>query len=343
MKVIKIIPIIFLLLSPSVSAFTPPSWFKNGTYVTYAIFPGKEMYRGYSNSFAYIPSELPRRNWNALIEALQSSNSKGCLNFTREIDGGNYTSCLWPLEVYGPMFLTFRITNVTNTSAVVEVVLVVENVSPHLGCTLSRLTFEGTLLLNITSGYYYINGTKLGPPSFFVVPYELPGKKTLLFRSSLFRRYGILCNDIYVRNVSFDDKKSVNTFVRKFYPPLIRVASTSSPFRYSKCGYLSTSLNMDITYDFDTGIAIGTTLSGFWPELYALGIMSADVFNYHSAEINKKLDTSREFWPYGFVLYKTNVKFPREETGKAPDTVLKYYLILGLLLLTASALWGWRR
>ncbi|WP_054840408.1 hypothetical protein [Thermococcus sp. JCM 11816] len=69
----------------------------------------------------------------------------------------------------------------------------------------------------------------------------------------------------------------------------------------------------------------------------------APPFNYYSAEINDKIDFSREYWPYEFVLYKTNIRFPEDRTGTRPDTALKYYMLFGVGALVVSLIRRWKR
>jgi hypothetical protein len=99
---------------------------------------------------------------------------------------------------------------------------------------------------------------------------------------------------------------------------------------------------MDSLYDIDTGVAVSIGDLPY-PELYTLGVVKGHIFNHYSAEMNDKIDFSREYWPYEFVLYETNIQFPEESTGRAPDTSLKYYLLAGLIVLTASLIWRWRK
>ncbi|WP_099209958.1 hypothetical protein [Thermococcus henrietii] len=331
---------IFLLLSSTVSAFTPPSWFKNGTYVTYAILPGRGRYKGYPNIIFYLPGKFSQENLNALITALENS-SKACQKIIPEIKNPNYTHYLTGLTIYGPVFVTFNITNVTNSTATIIVTLRMANASLTPYCFIPTLTLHGALFLNLTDGYYYVNGTRIGRPSFFVLPYSLPSGGDELYRASILRKYGfIIGGDLTVRNVSFTKNRLVHTFVKTFYPPLIKVKSNRQLILHQKEGYLSMSICIDSIYDLGTGIAVGMSFP--YPELYALGMVGGNDFNHYSAELNDKIDFSKEFWPYGFVLYKTNIKFPKEETGRAPDTVLKYYLVLGLLLLAIAGVLRFR-
>ncbi|WP_167912484.1 hypothetical protein [Thermococcus sp. 21S7] len=300
--------------------------------MTYAIFPGKERYKDMPILMpTYIPALLPARDWEVFMNALENG-SKDCIEFKKEIESPRYRSIWDCFHVYGPVFVTFNITNVTNSTAVILVTLKMMNVSPTVYCTLKSLTFQGKILLNLTDGYYYLNGTKIGRPSFFILPYSLPEKGSLLYRASLLRKYDFqLVEDLTVKNVTFKEGKLVHTFVRTFHPPLIAAKSSRKPILYQKAGYLSSSLRIDSLYDLDTGVAVDMSFP--YPELYSIGIVEGDDFNPYSAELNDKIDFSKEYWPYEFVLYKTNIQFPKEQTGKAPDTVLKYYLLLGLAIL----------
>ncbi|KUH33279.1 hypothetical protein APY94_06395 [Thermococcus celericrescens] len=320
-------------------AFTPPPWFKNGTYVTYAAFPNEKTRRNF-NTFFYIPALLPRENWNSLSTAAKNGGEE-CRGLREKLE--NYSNSIWDIVQYnGSVFITFNLTDVTNSSAVVLVTLTLENATPSPGCWVDSLTFRGKLFLNITDGYYYLNGSKLGRPSFFILPYSLPERRSLLYKASILRRYGFtIVGDLKVNNITFTQDKLVHTFVRTFYPPLVKIRSNWLPILYQKKGYLSSSIGFESLYDLNTGIAIN--IDSPYPELYVAGIMFVAPFNYCSAEMNDKIDFSREYWPYGFVLYDTNIKFPEERTGKAPDTPLKYYLVFGLIILTASLLRRWKR
>ncbi|WP_148882832.1 hypothetical protein [Thermococcus aciditolerans] len=281
---------------------------------------------------------MSEKNKKALLEGIDNSSDEQCEDVKRVLLESGH---LGDLVVTDKLLLTFRIVNVTNSSAVIKITLKLYNVTIPW-CNLGNVTLTGKLLLNFTDGYYYFNGTQIGRPSFFILPYELPGKKTLLFRASLLKKYGFISHDLLVENVTFEDRRKALTFIKTFYPPLIEVKSNQPPLIYSRKGYLSASLITNTIYDLDTGVAIGIWPAP-WPELYILGIINGGISNYHSAKMNKKLDFSKEYWPYGFVLYKTNIQFPKEQTGKAPDTPLKYYLLLGLVILTASLLRRWKR
>ncbi|NJE61539.1 hypothetical protein [Thermococcus sp. 21S7] len=341
-RVIKTSPIlfIFILFSSPVSAFTPPSWFKNGTYVTYVVYSDSDAFNGVD----VLTSLLSERNLREIVGKLNESD-KECIDVREYFDR---PEGLVSLLVSGKMLLTFNLTNVTNSSAVVKVTLELHNTTIPW-CNIGNVTLEKELFLNLTDGYYYLNGTKLGRPSFFILPYSLPEKDELFVTTDLLRKHSFTCNDIKIANVSFKGEeviqtfsdKVIHTFVKKFYPPHIYV-------RYSQFYLSSTKHRISLTgisfatYDLDTGVA--TSLEPITsPELLALGIVTVREYNYYSAKMNKKLDFSKEYWPYGFVLYKTNIQFPKEQTGKAPDTVLKYYLLLGLVILTASLLRRWKR
>ncbi|NJE61543.1 hypothetical protein [Thermococcus sp. 21S7] len=333
---------IFILFSSPVSAFTPPSWFKNGTYVTYAVLPGKEKYEGYPNMLFYTPSKLSDETLNAFIDVLENGPNS-CQKLKAKIENSGSEYPLYGLSVFGPIFVTFNLTNVTNSSAVVVVTLTLTNFTPTLHCTVSSLTLRGRLFLNVTDGYYYLNGTKIGRPSFFILPYHLPERKDLLYKASILRRHGFtLVGDLEVSNVTFTQGKLVHTFVKTFHPPLIGVKSNRQPILYQKKGYLSSSIGMDSLYDIDTGVAVSIGDLPY-PELYTLGVVKGHIFNHYSAEMNDKIDFSREYWPYEFVLYETNIKFPEERIGRTPDTILKYYLLAGLIILTASLTRRWRK
>lgn len=249
---------------------------------------------------------------------------------------------LFDVDAYGPTFLTIWIYNVTNSSALVNITLEFRNATLGRSKPIKSLTLSRTLLLNLTDGYYYINGTRIGMPSFFVSTSNLPPKEKIFLDCKPLRERAFTCNDLKVSNVSFESKKTVITFVKKFYPPQVKVSLGTLSLTTTKHGDLALTGISWVIYDFDTGLAVSldTVLS---PEFIALGIICPNTYNYYSAKMNKKLDFSKEYWPYGFVLYKTNIQFPKEQTGKAPDTPLKYYLILGLVILTASLLRRWKK
>ncbi|BAD84354.1 hypothetical protein TK0165 [Thermococcus kodakarensis KOD1] len=322
-------------------AFTPPSWFKNGTYVTYAVLPGEGRYKDYFNSVSFIPSELSTENRKS-FESSFENGKRECQEFREGIENSKNYSILRSFLVFGPIFITFNLTDVTNSSAVVLVTLTLENATPSPGCWVDSLTFRGKLFLNLTDGYYYINGSKLGRPTFFILPYNLPERKSLLYKASILKRYGFtVVGDLKVNNVTFAQDKLVHTFVRTFRPPLVRIRSNWLPIIYQKKGYLSSFIGFESLYDLNTGIAID--IDSPYPELYAAGIMFVAPFNYYSAEINDKIDFSREYWPYEFVLYKTNIRFPEDRTGTRPDTALKYYMLFGVGALVVSLIRRWKR
>lgn len=333
--------LIFLLLTPSVSAFTPPSWFKNGTYVTYIIPPEEGEYKDSIKDFMYVPSALSRENHEIITRAFENG-PPSCQKDARDMKDPKHQDSLWDLFPSGSIYLTINITSVVNNTAVIRITLTMNNVSTGLGgggCTVKNITLKGELLLNLTDGYYYLNGTRIGMPTFFINPSNLPQKNTVIYRASILRKHGFTTNDVKIAEITFAQNKTAHTFVKTFYPPIIKMTTNNPPLLFLGNGRLSAALITYADYDFETGIALG--MDSPYPEYYAVGIMYAvgDV-NYG---LNQKMDFSKEYWPYGFILYRTNIQFPREESGRAPDTVLKYYLVLGLIVLTALTLWRWRK
>lgn len=323
-----------LLTTPANGAEVPP-WFKNGTYVTYVVFSSEDR-EGLNELFPFM-GLMPDQARNTLLEKLRSRN---CTDEEDVILNPDY---LGDLIVTDKILVTFTLTNVTNTSAWVEVELELHNTTIPW-CNIGNVTFTTALLLNLTDGYYYLNGTRIGRPSFFVLPHYLPDRRDLIFKSSLLKSHGFSTDDLIVGNVSFRSKKLVHTFVKTFQPPVIEVRSNQPPIAYSRegGGYLSGSLMYEGLYDIDTGIVLGIRDIPY-PEFYALGIIGGLVHNVYSAEKNDELDFSREYWPYGFVLYQTNIEFPKEESGVKPDSILKYYLLIGILTLITSTIWRWRK
>ncbi len=153
------------------------------------------------------------------------------------IENSKNYSILRSFLVFGPIFITFNLTDVTNSSAVVLVTLTLENATPSPGCWVDSLTFRGKtfpqphrrILLHqrLQTGQTHI----LHPPPLQPPPRkEEPTLQSINTEEIWFYGGG----DLKVNNVTFAQDKLVHTFVRTFRPPLVRIRSNWLPIIYQK-------------------------------------------------------------------------------------------------------------
>ncbi|AEK73496.1 hypothetical protein GQS_08000 [Thermococcus sp. 4557] len=322
-----------LLLTPPI--YSLPYWFKEGTYVRYALLMPKNNDEHEWNAFQVWPGLLPKDAYKNI-------------STVEKIDNGSFIT----LVVKGNVFLTFEIVDISDDTASIRVTLDMSKVLVNFHKPLNRLILSRTIHLNLTDMMYYQNGRALGMPAFFMDPAKLPDKGALLVRLSILRESNFRTSDLRVNNVSFTwmDKKILHTYYGDFNPPYILVESNEVPLIWSReGGGIWVSVASSRVYDSDTGVMLTAPLMGLSPELLTIGIINGDSYDYLAGRRMKELfdegKADREWWEPGFNLYDTNIKFPETSSSKTPITGMKYFFAasLALLVITAVLNWRWKR
>ncbi|CAD5245144.1 conserved exported protein of unknown function [Thermococcus camini] len=322
----KTAAIVLTLLTLSMTmppAYSLPYWFKEGTYVKYALL---------------MPENHDEREWNAfqVWPELLPKDAYESMSAVEEIDTDSFIT----LVVKGDVFLTFEIVDMSNDTASIRVTLEMNKVLVNFHKPLNRLVLSRTIHLNLTDMMYHQNGMALGTPAFFVDPAKLPDKGTLLVRLSTLRRFNFTTSDLKVNNLSFTwmDKKILHTHYGDFNPPYILVGSNEVPLIWSRGeGGIWVSVASSRVYDSDTGVMLTTPLMGLSPELLTIGIINGDSYDYLACRRMKELfnegKADREWWEPGFNLYDTNIEFPETSSTAAPRTGMRYFFLLSLTFL----------
>ncbi|ASJ08013.1 hypothetical protein A3L11_01725 [Thermococcus siculi] len=307
--------------------YSIPSWFKGGTYIKYALLSPKDGDEKKVNIFEVYPPLIPPDAREKLLAINEVSEDE-----------------LVSLVVRGDVFLTFRVLNVQNETAVVNTTLELNDVWVYNRYYLRRIVMSAILTLDLKRMVYIDdNGSVLGRPTFLVSPVDLPSKNSLLVNMSGVKRLGAMTKDILVDNVSYSpwEDAKLHTYYRTFEPPYICISSSQVPFYWKLSdGYYSTTIWNYYLYDFDTGVMI-TGLFDVTPEFLALGVINGDSYDYLAAEKRDELQKKgikHELWNPGFNLYDTNIKFPDYGTKHSPPTPLRYFFTLSLVLLAVAFL-----
>jgi len=317
--------IFFFLLLFSSSVLALPSWFEEGTYIKYAL---------------PMPEDKGSRDFQifTLHPALISPGIYQKLSQVSEVP----EDALIGLFVYGDVFLTFRIVNVTGSVALINVTLELYNIKVNFWDSLDALNISTLLTLNLTDlTYRDKNGNVIGTPSFFIDPQNPPKKGDLIVKTSLLKNYGVhIGGDLIVKNVSYTVhmNQTLLTYARNFTPPYITVVSNKEPLIWAVGnGSLSSSSSFEAIYDFNSGLMIGLMPPSQPSEFLALGIIESSFLDYTATKNLHKLYKSGEdsvkWWLQGFNLYETNIEFWELKKVEAPESSMKYFFIVGLFLL----------
>ncbi|NJE02440.1 hypothetical protein [Thermococcus sp. JdF3] len=330
---------LFIILELAVLSLSPVSSTPTsleGVYLKYALLAPDNPQEYDVNIFEVYLSQMPEQPRDLILRRLNCTGADELVS----------------LMVRGNVFLTFRILNVQNETALVNTTLELNDVWIYNRYYLDKIVMSTSLTLDLRRMEYIDdNGSVLGRPTFLVFPENLPPKGSLLVNMSRVGKLGAATGDILVDNVSYSswEHTKLNTYYRTFEPPYIHISSSQVPFYWKLSdGYYSATIWNNYIYDFDTGVLI----TGFFdvtPELLVLGVINGDSHDYSASERNERLkdrgETPHELWNPGFNLYDTNIKFPETSSSKAPNTGMKYFFAasLALLVLTAFLNWRWRR
>ncbi|EHR79531.1 hypothetical protein OCC_09044 [Thermococcus litoralis DSM 5473] len=332
MKKLFVFPLL-LLFSSSVLAL--PSWFKEGVYVKYALLMPEDRGPKDFHMFTLHPALLRPDIYKKLLQVNERWKDAPEASKVRE-------DKLIGLFVYGDVFLIFRVVNVTGESALINVTLELYNISVNFWRPLDALNISTLLTLNLTDlTYRDEKGNIIGRPSFFIDPQNPPKKRDLIVKMSLLKNYGVyIGGDLIVRNVSYTMhiNQTLLTYARNFTPPYITVMSNKEPLIWAVGnGSLFSSCSFEAIYDFDSGLMIGLMPSSQPSEFLALGIIESSFLDYTATKNLRKLHKSGEdkvkWWLQGFNLYGTNIEFWEPKRVEAPESNMKYFFIIGLLLL----------
>ncbi|WP_175059506.1 hypothetical protein [Thermococcus sp. 2319x1] len=306
----------------------------DGLYLKYALLAPNDTLGHDVNIFEVYLPRMPERPRNLILERLNDTK----------------TDELVSLVVRGDVFLTFRILNIQNETALVNTTLELNDVWIYNRHYLKKIVMSTILTLDLKRmEYVNDNGSAIGRPTFLVFPWELPPKKSLLVNMSDVGRLGAVTQDLVVDNVSYSkwvDAK-LNTYYRTFEPPYIYISSSQVPFYWKLSdGYYSATIWNYYIYDFDTGVLI-TGLFDVTPEFLALGVINGDSYDYLAA---KKMDELQKkgirygLWNPGFNLYDTNIEFPETSSTATPNTGMRYFFTVSLVVLLLTAIftrrWG---
>jgi len=336
--------IVFLIASTAfllpLQALKVPSWFKEGTYIKYAMKMPYNPEKNEVNIFMIWPRLLPKDAYNRIKEVYEGDAG------LFKIDNRSMIS----LFVTGDSHLTFEIFNVTNETALVRVTLEMNNVSVRPGVTLPRLVLSKVLHLNLSNMMYYEeDGTPIGPPMFFINLAHPPKKGDYFLTPAFLKKYGLRGDDIVVTNVSFTwmEDKILHTHYRDFIPPYLFIESRGAYIIHDLTTGESHSVLIELIYEPDTGILITTIFADMTSELTSLGVIGAIALDrVNSRKLEKIIDEGNddnEWWAQGFNLYDTNIKLPDYGSGRSPSTLAKYLFVLSLVILAVVFLWTERR
>ncbi|CAD5245143.1 conserved exported protein of unknown function [Thermococcus camini] len=338
--------IVFFLVSTPFTQLSQasrvPYWFKEGTYIKYAVkmpeHPGKHEV----NVFPVWPPLLPKDAYAKIKEAYEGTSGLVKMD----------NNSIVPLLVRGDSYLTFEILDVTNKTALVKVTLEMNNVSASPEEILPRLILSKILILNLSdTTYYEEDGTPIGSPMFFIDLTNPPMKGEHLLSQAFMKKYHLRGDNIVVTNVSFAwmEDKTLHTHYRDFLPPYIYIEGRSKYLVYDLNTGSRVETITQMIYDIDTGILITTLFCDAAPELVSLGVIdSSPLDRVNSRKLERLIEKGkddREWWAQGFNLYDTNVKFPETSSSKTPSTGMRHFFAtsLALLVLTAFLNWRWRR
>jgi len=332
--------IVFTGFSPLSQASAIPYWFKEGTYIKYAMKMPKNPEKNEVNIFMIWPRLLPKDTYNRIKKASEEDGSP------LEIDNRTMIS----LFVRGNSYLTFEILNVTNETALVRVTLEMNNVSAGPGEILSRLVLSKVLHLNLSDMVYYEeDGTPIGPPTCFINPASPPKKGDYLLTPAFMKKYDLKGDDIVLTNVSFTwmEDKILHTHYKDFIPPYLFVESEGAYVIDDLTRGEGHTIITELIYEPDTGVLIATIFTDMTSELTSLGVIGAIALDrVNSRKLERLLEEGkddREWWAQGFSLYDTNVKLPDYGSGRSPSTPARYFFALSLVVLAMTALWTERR
>lgn len=335
--------IIFLILLagflPPSGASKPPSWFREGVYARYAMKMVNNPKHDDINIFMLWPRLLPRDAYRMINEALEENYSAGMDDRALE-----------SLFVGGDSYLTFKVLNVTNETAFINVTLEMNNVSMGPYVHFPRLVLSKVLRLNLTDMMYHEeDGTPIGPPIFFIDPAHPPKKGDYLLTPAFLKKYELRSDDIVVTNVSFtwSDDKILHTHYRDFVPPYLFVESRGAYLIHDLNTGEGHDLMTQLVYEPDTGLLITTDFADVGAETTSLGVIGTIALDRVNSRKWEKLieegKAKNEVWAQGFNLYDTNVRLPDYGGGRSPSTPLEYFFVLSLAILGLAFLWTKRR
>ncbi|ALV62913.1 hypothetical protein ADU37_CDS12140 [Thermococcus sp. 2319x1] len=329
-----LILLLLVLPSPIVQSIEKPKtspWFRDGIYLTYAMMMPTNPKKGEVNVIEVWPKLIPAQNVLKIIGDWDESSTVTLL-------------------VYGDMYLTLKITNITGDIAYVHIALELNNVSPKSGSTIHKLNLNRTLILNLSDMVYYEgDGTPIGRPMFFVDLAHLPKKNDYLVYPAFLKKYGIISDSITIKNVSYTwmENKVLHTHYKDFMPPYIYVDGRGRYLVYNRKTGESFDIATQLVYDMDTGVLITTGVCDITPELVSLGIVKMIALDrVNSKKLDRLIDegkADKEWYAQGFNLYATNVEFPDYGTKHSPSTPMKYFFALALLVLMITFVWNERR
>ncbi|WP_258083600.1 hypothetical protein [Thermococcus thermotolerans] len=341
MKKTTIVILALLAVSATTSpVYSLPYWFKEGTYIKYAMKMPENPEKNEVNIFMIWPRLLPKDTYNRIKKTSKEDGSP------LEIDNRTLIS----LFVTGDSYLTFEILNVTNETALVRVTLEMNNVSVRPGEIIPRLVLSRVLRLNLSDMVYYEeDGTPIGPPTFFINPASPPKKGDYLLTPAFMKKYDLKGDDIVITNVSFTwmEDKILHTHYRDFIPPYLFVESRGAYVIDDLTRGEGHTIITELIYEPDTGVLIATIFTDMTSELTSLGVIGAIALDrVNSRKLHKLIDegkVDKEWYAQGFNLYDTNVKLPDYGSGRSPSTPVKYFFVLSLVVLAMIALWTERR
>jgi|GEM_PF-4242048 hypothetical protein len=328
MKKLFIFIFSFLLLSP---AYALPSWFKEGVYVKYALLMPNDRNSKEFHLFFLHPALISHDVYQKLLQVNERWKDAPEVSKVRE-------DKLIGLSVYGNVFLTFKVINVTEESALINVTLELYNISVNFWRPLDALNISTLLVLNLTDlTYRDENGSVIGRPSFFIDPQNPPKTGDLFAKLDIPGVY--VEDDLKIGNISYTThmNQTLLTYARNFTPPYITVTAKPVSMAWiTKDSSLSGRYRFRATYDFMSGVMVGSLFT-ISPEFLEMGVVFTTFIDYTATrnleELQKNGEDKVKWWLQGFNLYETNIEFWEPKKVEAPESSMKYFFIVGLFLL----------